>query len=70
MSLVYENKNDQDIKEFVVKWDNELVENILERYTYLNECVAKGEIPDRDENATSKSCSVCRYCNFTIDCWN
>ena len=70
MSLVYENKNDQDIKEFVIKWDDKLVEYIVERYEYLNECVAKGTMPDRDESATSKSCSVCRYCNYTIDCWN
>lgn len=70
MSLIYENKNDQDIKEFIVKWDEELVETIIERYEYLNECVENGEQPPRPPEATAKSCSTCRYCNYQFDCWH
>lgn len=69
MSVVYENKNDQDLKEFVIDWDDALVDEIIEKYTFINKAVNTDTLPDRPEEATSKSCSTCRYCNFTYRCW-
>ena len=69
MYVMYECKNTQDLKEYCVKWDEERVSWIVEHYTYVNEMVEAEEIPDRPEEATSKSCGFCRYCDFQIACW-
>lgn len=69
MSVVYESKNDQELKEYVIKWDDELVAEIAEKYTYINKMVDSETEPPRPAEATSKSCSCCRYCNFTYKCW-
>lgn len=65
--FLYENKNTQDLKEFVVEHDKELMDNILERYAKLNKCIDSEEVPDRE--GTSKSCTTCRWCSWTIECW-
>ena len=70
MSLVYENKNDQELKEFIVKWDDKLVEFIQERYTTINKAVEEGIKPPRPDEATSKSCQFCRFCSYQFDCWH
>jgi len=69
MSVVYENKDTQDIKEYVIKWDDELVEEIAEKYTFLNKSVDTQTIPDRPDEANTKSCQYCRYCNYKFQCW-
>ena len=28
------------------------------------------EIPERPEEATSRGCRNCTYCNYKIECWN
>lgn len=65
--FLYENKNTQDLKEFVVEHDTELMERILERYETLNKCIENEEVPERE--GTSKSCTTCRWCQMTIECW-
>lgn len=66
--FLYENKNTQDLKEFVVEHDTELMDNILARYKTLNECIEKDELPPRE--GTSKSCTTCRWCPYNgIECW-
>jgi CRISPR/Cas system-associated exonuclease Cas4 (RecB family) len=70
MSVIYENKDTQDIKEYVIKWDDELVENIIDRYEYLNNCVINESLPPRPEEAPNKSSQYCRYCNYKYQCWH
>lgn len=65
--FLYENKDNQELKEYVVEVDQDLVDGILERYGMLNECVEQGIVPERE--GTSKSCMTCRWCNYTINCW-
>ena len=65
--FLYENKDNQELKEYVVEIDTDLVDNILDRYQTLNECVEQGIVPERE--GTSKSCMTCRWCNYTINCW-
>jgi hypothetical protein len=69
MIFLYENKDNQELKEYSVMWDEERVAEILEKYEYINEYIEKDEIPDRPEEAKGKSSSVCRWCNYKYTCW-
>ena len=68
--FLYENKNTQELKEFCVERNMEtesILQSVLEDYEFLNECVEKKEIPDREGD--SKSCQFCRWCNYKNTCW-
>jgi hypothetical protein len=65
--VLYENKNSQEIKEFCVEWDMEIVKPLLEDCDYLEECIKTKTIPERA--GKNKSDSVCRYCNFRSHCF-
>lgn len=65
--FLYENKDNQQLKEFVVVRDKNLLQQLSEKLTEVNECCAKGTLPDRE--GTSKSCTTCRWCDFTDECW-
>lgn len=64
--FLYENKDNQELKEYLVEMDKEMIEEILDRYAILNECVDKGIVPERE--GTSKSCMTCRWCQYRISC--
>lgn len=65
--FLYENKDNQELKEYCVERNDDILEYVINKYKALNEAVEKEEIPERE--GTSKSCSVCRYCNFKLSCW-
>ena len=65
--FLYENKDNQELKEYTVTRDNELIEGILERYDKLNLAVENNELPERE--GTSKSCATCRWCNYKLECF-
>ena len=68
--FLYENKNNQELKEFVVERNSEteyLLKEVLEDYKILNECCEKDILPERE--GTSKSCNTCRWCQFKNSCW-
>lgn len=69
--FLYENKNTQDLKEFVVDSttpeNQEKIAEILEGCSYVNNCVETGTVPPRE--ATRKSDSICRFCNYKDECW-
>lgn len=67
VSFVYENKNDQEVKEYVLKRDKKFLDNILEGYKELNEYVEKEELPPRCCKYKSKR--PCKWCDFKIQCW-
>lgn len=69
MVFLYESKDTQDLKEFVVLYDEELMTDLKETYKEINCYVEEGEVPDRPQEATSKSCTYCRFCNFKLECW-
>lgn len=68
--FLYENKNNQELKEYVVK-RNKVTEHILtgvlNRYEELNEYCEEDEVPPRE--GTSKSCQTCRWCSYKLECW-
>ena len=69
--FLYENKNTQDLKEFVVDSttpeNQEKIAEILEGCSFVNDCVKTGTVPPRE--ATRKSDSICRFCNYKDECW-
>lgn len=69
--FLYENKNTQDLKEFVVDSttpeNQEKIAEILEGCSYVNDCVETGTVPPRE--ASRKSDSICRFCSYKDECW-
>lgn len=68
--FLYENKNNQELKEYVVernKVTEHILTGVLNRYEELNEYCEEEEIPPRE--GTSKSCQTCRWCDFKLECW-
>ena len=65
--FLYECKDNQDLKEYTVTRDNEVLDYILNRYAELNEAIANEQITERE--GTSKSCPTCRWCNYRLECF-
>ena len=68
--FLYENKNTQELKEYVVERNmttEPLLTGVLEDYKFLNKCCEDNKIPERA--GTSKSCNTCRWCSFKSECW-
>lgn len=65
--FLYENKDTQDIKEFVVEYDDDLMCDILDFYDEVNYYVENKIVPPRE--GTSKSCEVCRWCSYKGECY-
>ncbi len=68
--FLYENKNTQELREYTVERNistEHILTDLLSGYSYLNECVEKKELPIRE--GSSKSCNMCRWCNYQNECW-
>lgn len=68
--FLYENKNTQELKEFVVERNmttEPILTGVLERYEYLNECCDTETVPERE--GSNKSCNMCRWCDYKNECW-
>ena len=70
--FLYENKNNQEFKEFTVVLNRKtqsILDSLLQGYTDLNKFCKDDVVPPRDKNATSKSCGCCTWCDFKHRCW-
>lgn len=68
--FLYEDKNNQELKEFVVERNittEPILTEVLKDYEYLNECCETETLPPRE--GTSKSCNVCRWCSYKNECY-
>lgn len=68
--FLYENKNNQELKEFVVERNmssEPILTEVLDDYKYLNKCCEEETLPPRE--GTSKSCNTCRWCSYKNECW-
>ena len=68
--FLYENKNNQELKEFVVERNlttEPILTEVLSDYKYLNECCQDDVLPPRE--GTSKSCAMCRFCGYKNECF-
>lgn len=72
-SLIYENKNTQEWKEFVVRWDDELGDEVTTQAQYLNSRVDEGVLPpvlDKclDKKGKYRNCSFSHMC-LKVEGW-
>ena len=68
--FLYENKNNQELKEFLVERNlttEPILAEVLDDYSYLNKCCEEDELPPRE--GISKSCTTCRWCSYKNECW-
>lgn len=69
--FLYENKDTQDLKEFMVDMtlsqSQKTLEVILNECADLNDYVERKELPPRE--GKSKNDGVCRWCNYKNACW-
>ena len=68
--FLYENKNNQELKEFTVERNmttEPILTEVLKDYDYLNECCREEKLPPRE--GTGKSCNLCRWCSYKSLCW-
>jgi CRISPR/Cas system-associated exonuclease Cas4 (RecB family) len=70
MVFLYENKDNQELMEFVIRWDNELMDEIKKKYKAINKYVKDKKCPPRPKEATTKSCNHCRDCDYSYTCFH
>jgi CRISPR/Cas system-associated exonuclease Cas4 (RecB family) len=68
MIFIYENKANQQTKEFTIKYPEDLVDPIIETIKDIKWAVEKGHELDRPEGFTRKT-KPCRTCVFRTHCW-
>lgn len=69
--FLYENKDNQELKEYVFERSIEtepVLTEVLRDYAFLNECCDSGDIPSRPSGAT-KSSYMCRWCGYKNTCY-
>lgn len=59
--LIYENKDTQDMKEFIINYDENLVSKILASFEKLKTQVDSNELPEIPEGIESWRCEYCPY---------
>jgi len=63
--ILYENKNTQHLKEFLVKYDQKRAENLISDFRFLKEQIEKDIIPEKPEHIKDWRC---RYCEYRKEC--
>jgi CRISPR/Cas system-associated exonuclease Cas4 (RecB family) len=66
---LYECKWNQQVKEFVVKYNPSVVAPLLEGATEVVRGLKSGFPPLRPTDATSVDCSFCKECKYKTECW-
>lgn len=64
--LLYENKNDQDMKEFFIGYDPVMSSRIMQKMYDINDCVDKKNLPIKEYDRTDNEC---QYCDYFDICW-
>ena len=59
--LLYENKDKQELKEFVIKYDPFIVQDILKNFKKLKKQIDSDLLPDVPVNIESWRCDYCEY---------
>lgn len=67
--FIYEWKPTQEVKEFVLKYNEEIVEPILKNCKEVISHLDSGTIPSRPSWAESASSNGCKYCSYKKVCW-
>lgn len=67
--FIYEWKPTQEVKEFTVRYNEEIVKPILDGCKRVIECLSENVAPERPDWAESKDCTGCKYCPYQKACW-
>ncbi len=59
--LLYENKDTQELKEYLIEYNPELVKNIIASFNKLKDQIDKGQVPGIPENIEKWRCNYCPY---------
>lgn len=59
--LIYEDKDRQDLKEFLVEYEPEIIEKILNDFKILKEQIKKNTIPPISKDIEPWRCEYCEY---------
>ena len=69
--FLYENKDTQELKEFCISLSSDeatkILESVLSDCAFVNKAVETGVVPDRP---FTKSSMECRFCPYSIECFN
>ena len=68
--VIYEWKPSQDVKEFQLSYDKELVRPMLNGAEEVIRHLEAGVVPLKPSSATHKSCQFCRFCPYKNHCWS
>lgn len=61
-SVLYENKNNQDLKEFIIDWNWNIMNEIESTYNALNCYVEEGQLPPKGIGFNCSRCAFKEYC--------
>lgn len=67
--FIYEWKPTQEVKEFKVTYQEELVQPIIDNCKTVINHLENNEIPEQPHWAISASCNGCKYCPYKKECW-
>ena len=70
MVFIYEWKPTQQVKEFEVKFQPELIAEILDNCKTVMSHLEEDTVPERPTWASNKSSNGCKYCPYKEACWN
>ncbi len=65
-SLLYENKNNQQLLEFIIPYNDEIVNKIINKIKNVNKHVDNETFPEKEFEKTDFEC---RYCDYKDICW-
>lgn len=68
--VIYEWKPSQDVKEFHLTYDPDLIAPLLEGADSVIDALDNDYVPSRPLTATHKSCDTCRFCPYKTTCWS
>ena len=65
-ALLYENKNTQELREYLIPYDPETAQKVIDKVHLVNKCVDDGTLPPKEFD---KSDLTCRWCDYFNICW-
>lgn len=68
--FVYEWKPTQEVKEFVVQYQPEVIKDILVGCSMVIDSLESGVVPSRPGWALDESANGCKFCPYKKVCWN
>ena len=67
--FLYIDKDTQELFEKEVTLDEEVAKGLRGRCLEIDKHRKAKKLPPRPEGATGKSCNICRYCNYKLQCY-